>query len=101
MKLSEILLGAFAFIVSSITFAQNTQSAQKAQMRYVATFEAGQPSASIYKLYDASEDVICYILMPDTAIKKQLEGKLVYEGNTLGSLSCLKANSSIPSSVKK
>jgi hypothetical protein len=101
MKLSKILLGALTVVVSPTVFAQNTQATLKSQMRYVATFEAGQPGASIYKLYDASDDVICYILMPDTAIKKQVDGKLVYEGNTLGSLSCLKANSPVASSGKK
>jgi hypothetical protein len=98
MRFSLYLLPLVLSLYASFALAQNTQ---KAQMRYVATFEAGQPNASIYKLYDASEDVICYILMPETAIKKQVDGKVVYEGNTLGSLSCLKANSPAPSSVKK
>lgn len=98
MRFSFYLLALVLSLYASFGLAQNTQ---KAQMRYVTTFEAGQPNASIYKLYDASEDVICYILMPDTAIKKQLDGKVVYEGNTLGSLSCLKANSPVPLSVKK
>jgi hypothetical protein len=91
MKIAFYLLALGAALSASYSWGQS--SSQKAQMRYVATFEAGAPNASIYKLYDASDDVICYILMPDSAIKKQLDGKLVYEGNNLGSLSCLKANS--------
>lgn len=102
MKIPFHLLIFLAGLYASHSWAQgNTQSTQKSQMRYVATFEAGQPNASIYKLYDASDDVICYILMPDTAIKKQLDSKLVYEGNTLGSLSCLKANSPVSATIKK
>lgn len=69
-------------------------------MQFIASFEAGQPGASIYKLYDASDDVICYILMPDTASRKHVEGKWVYDSNSLGSISCLKANSPVKTQVK-
>lgn len=69
-------------------------------MRYVGTFEAGQPEAGIYKLYDVSDDVVCYILMPDTVTRKQVDAKWVYEGNALGSISCLKANSHASSAQK-
>lgn len=63
--------------------------------------EAGQPGAGIYKLYDASDDIVCYVLMSDTATRKQVDSKWVYEGNALGSISCLKANSPISSVVRK
>lgn len=69
-------------------------------MQYVTTFEAGQPGAGIYKLYDQSDDVICYVLMPETASRKQMDGKWVYESNSLGSISCLKARATT-SVVKK
>lgn len=89
----------YAFM-GGVVLAQSGQSAQKAQMYYIATFEAGQPGAGIYKLYDASDDVICYVLMPETASRKQIDGKWVYESNSLGSISCLKARSTA-SVVKK
>lgn len=102
IKLLQNLLIGFLWLISSHGFAQSTnQSTQKAQMRYVGTFEAGQPGAGIYKLYDSSDDVICYVLMPDTAARKQVDAKWVYEANALGSISCLKANSPISSVVKK
>ncbi|MBU3537360.1 hypothetical protein [Polynucleobacter sp. UK-Gri1-W3] len=85
----------------SSAYAQNSQTQPKSQMQYVGTFEAGQPGAGIYKLYDQSDDVICYVLMPDTASRKQVDGKWVYESNSLGSISCLKANSTPKSVVKK
>ena len=85
----------------SAVYAQNSQTQQKAQMQYMGTFEAGQPGAGIYKLYDQSDDVICYILMPEIASRKQVDGRWVYESNSLGSLSCLKANSPAKSIVKK
>ncbi|WP_353431450.1 hypothetical protein [Polynucleobacter sp. MWH-UH23A] len=86
---------------TSIAIAQINQPHQKNQMQYIGTFEAGQPGAGIYKLYDPSDDVICYVLMPETASRKQVDGKWVYESNSLGSLSCLKANSAPKSLVKK
>ena len=80
------------FISTSLS-AQTIVPEQKYQMQFIATFEAGQTGAGIYKLYDQSDDVICYVLMPDTASRKKIDGKWVYDANSLGSLSCLKANS--------
>ena len=101
MPISRHLFIGFTWLISSSIFAQSSNPAQKAQMQYIATFEAGQPGAGIYKLYDVSDDVICYVLMPDTASRKQVDGKWVYDSNSLGSLSCLKANSPAKSLVKK
>lgn len=102
MKLLGKILGYLVCtFVPIISIAQTSSPAQKAQMQYITTFEAGQPGAGIYKLYDQSDDVICYVLMPETASRKQMEGKWVYESNSLGSLSCLKANSAPRSVVKK
>lgn len=98
MNLYGAIFFALTFPIPFCTFAQNPQ---KAQMQYIATFEAGQPGAGVYKLYDQSDDVICYVLMPETASRKQVDGKWVYEANALGSLSCLKANSSEKSTIKK
>jgi hypothetical protein len=101
MKPYQFLAIVLACLTSLNAVAQTTETGQKVQMQYIATFEAGQPGAGIYKLYDASDDIICYVLMPDTAARKQVEGKWVYDSNTLGSLSCLKANTSVKSPVKK
>lgn len=100
MNTHKFIIASSFFIASSV-FAQNAQQGQKAQMRYIATFEAGQPGAGIYKLFDQSDDVICYVLMPDTASRKQVDGKWVYDSNTLGSISCLKANSPAKPLTKK
>ncbi len=101
MKLYKLLMTAIASIASFGAVAQSGKSVQKAQMQYIATFEAGQPGAGIYKLYDQSDDVICYVLMPEIASRKQVDGKWVYEANSLGALSCLKANSPAKSAIKK
>ena len=79
------------FYSSTNISAQTATPEQKHQMQFIATFEAGQSGAGIYKLYDQSDDVICYVLMPDTASRKKIDGKWVYDANSLGSLSCLKA----------
>ncbi|MBU3589518.1 hypothetical protein [Polynucleobacter sp. 80A-SIGWE] len=101
MKTIAKLSFAVGCLFTSTAFAQNSQTQQKAQMQYVGTYEAGQPGAGIYKLYDQSDDVICYVLMPETASRKQVDGKWVYEANSLGSISCVKANSPPKSVVKK
>lgn len=62
-------------------------------MAFLGEFDAGQPNAGIYKLFDATDEVLCYILMPSTALKKQVDGGIwVYEGNSLGSISCVKVS---------
>jgi hypothetical protein len=86
-------LQSLILFISTNICAQTTAPEQKYQMQFIATFEAGQSGAGIYKLYDQSDDVICYVLMPDTASRKKIDGKWVYDANSLGSLSCLKANS--------
>ena len=65
--------------------------AQKAKpMQLVEVFDAGQPQAVILKLYDAQAEVICYVLTPERAARKPVDGNLVYEGNNVGSISCVK-----------
>lgn len=60
-------------------------------MKLLGIFDAGQPGASIVKLYDPTDDVVCYVLTPDVTTRKQVEqNKFAYEGNSIGSISCLK-----------
>ena len=63
---------------------------KKQKFEVLGIFESGQPDASIFKLYDKSSNVICYLLTPDLAIRKSGEAGWSYEGNSLGSLSCVK-----------
>jgi hypothetical protein len=100
------LIGAAAFIEvavgdtrdsqpvsSSIKNSENialTGDSTKAQMRFLGVFEAGHRDVGIYKMLDASDDVICYVLMPEHASKKVVDGKMMYEGNSVGSISCVK-----------
>lgn len=83
---------ALAMLVFGLGLAQAADEPQKKpQMKFMGAFDAGQPGVSIYKLFDPTEDVVCYALMPETAGRRQIEGgKWVYEGNTVGSISCLK-----------
>ena len=65
--------------------------AQKAKpMQLVEVFDAGQPQAVILKLYDQQADVICYVLTPERVSSKPIEGNMVYEGNNVGAISCVK-----------
>lgn len=63
---------------------------KKLKMQVYGKFEAGQPEVTIYKLFDASDDVICYALMPDHVTNHKSESGTTYEGNSIGSISCLK-----------
>lgn len=98
-KLSRLIGIAFLILaLNSISFAQQNNPSkknptEKPKMAFLGEFDAGQPNAGIYKLFDASDEVLCYILMPSTALKKQVDGGAwVYEGNSLGSISCVKVN---------
>ena len=96
-KLSRFIGIAFLFLaINSVSFAQKNSSSkkppvEKPKMIFLAEFDAGQPNAGIFKLFDPSDEVICYILMPTSALKRQVEvGVWAYEANSLGSISCVK-----------
>lgn len=63
---------------------------QRKALQLVEVFDAGQPQAVILKLYDPQADAICYVLTPERASRKQVEGAQVYEGNNVGAISCVK-----------
>jgi len=81
LSLALFLLGA--------AHAQEQQ--KKPQMQFMGAYDAGQPGVSIYKMFDPTEDVVCYILMPEVVGRKPVDGgKWIYDGNSVGSISCLK-----------
>ena len=61
----------------------------KPKMVYLGTFDAGQPGVGIFKVYDPTDRVLCYILMPEVASRRVVGQAFIYEGNTIGSLSCV------------
>ena len=65
-------------------------SRETPKMRFLGKFDAGVPNAGIYKMYDASDDVVCYILMPDLPVTRQIAQGIMYEGNSIGAISCVK-----------
>jgi len=65
--------------------------AEKPKMQFMGAYDGGQPGVSIYKLFDPTDEVVCYVLTPDIAGRKQdAAGVWIYEGNSAGSISCLK-----------
>lgn len=71
--------------------AQAQKPAEKPKMQYMGAYDGGQPGVSIYKLFDPTDDVVCYVLTPEIAGRKQdPAGNWIYEGNSAGSISCLK-----------
>ena len=61
----------------------------KPKMIYLGAFDAGQPGVGIYKVFDPSDRIVCYILMPEVAGRRVVGQALIYDGNTIGSLSCV------------
>lgn len=71
--------------------AQAQKSAEKPKMQFMGAYDGGQPGVSIYKLFDPTDEVVCYVLTPEIAGRKLNEaGVWIYEGNSAGSISCLK-----------
>ncbi|MDD2727691.1 hypothetical protein [Malikia sp.] len=80
-----------SLLVALLAGTAGVALAQKAKpMQLVEVFDAGQPEAVILKLYDQQADVICYVLTPERASRKSVEGNLVYDGNNVGAISCVK-----------
>lgn len=87
MRKAIVLSAALA--VLGVAHAQ--EPAKKPQMQFMGAYDAGQPGVSIYKMFDPTEDVVCYILMPEVVGRKPVDGgKWIYDGNSVGSISCLK-----------
>jgi len=65
---------------------------QRPRMIVLGVFDAGQPGVGIFKMYDPSDQVLCYALMPETAGRKVVGKSIVYDGNSIGSISCVHIN---------
>jgi len=77
-----------SLLLAGAAFSASAQSRRTLQL--VEVFDAGQPQAVILKLYDQQADVICYVLAPERAARQQSEGGWLYDGNNVGSISCVK-----------
>ena len=65
---------------------------QRPRMLVLGVFDAGQPGVGIFKMFDPSDQVLCYVLMPETAGRKAVGNVCVYDGNSVGSISCVKVD---------
>lgn len=101
-KIASILV--LFFLVSSYATSAPKEAKGKPKMQFMGAYDAGQEGVSIYKMFDPTEDVVCYLLMPETAGRKKGEdGKFIYDGNSIGSISCVKVKfqgTQIPEGVK-
>lgn len=62
---------------------------QRPRMMVLGVFDAGQPGVGIFKMFDPSDHVLCYALMPEVAGRKVVGKSIVYDGNSIGSISCV------------
>lgn len=89
----NIIFKTLFLLITGVHYCYGQQGTEiKEQMVYLGAYNAGQPGVNIYKMFDKTEDVLCYIMMPTIAAKRQMEnGQWVFESNTVGTLSCMKA----------
>ena len=57
------------------------------RMKPMGKFSAGVPNAGIYKLFDETDNIVCYVLMPNyLETKRENGGELTYNSNTIVSM---------------
>jgi hypothetical protein len=90
--IKKILSLLLLIILIDTSFSQTTTTPPntKARMTYMGTFDAGQPNVGIFKMYDPTDGVVCYIMTPENVVSKNINNKITYEGNSIGSISCVK-----------
>ena len=96
MKKILVSLFTLVMIASGVATAQTRKG-----LKLVEVFDAGQPQTIILKLHDDKADVLCYVLMPELASRKQVNSNWIYDGNTIGSISCVKQQAVAPAAETK
>lgn len=89
-KIASLLIVATLFSVNAYSQQKKQPEKEKPKMVFLGEFDAGQPDAGIYKLFDPTDEVICYVLMPHRVNRREIGGAWAYEANSLGSISCVK-----------
>jgi hypothetical protein len=89
MRKNLLLIFTSLMLFLPNAFSQEKKMPEKPKMKFLGAFDAGQTGVSIYKLFDASDNVVCYVLTPDAASRKQTPEGLIYDANSVGSISCL------------
>ena len=96
MKKILVSLFTLVMIASGVATAQTRKG-----LNLIEVFDAGQPQTIILKLHDDKADVLCYVLMPELASRKQVNSNWIYDGNTIGSISCVKQQAVAPAAETK
>ncbi len=82
--------------ISCAVVAQEKPPAEKPKMQYMGAYDAGQAGVNIYKMFDPTEDVVCYIMTPEVVSRKPVDGgKWLYDANSIGSISCVKVRMAV------
>lgn len=75
---------------STRTKAGEQERKTSPRMRFMGKFDAGVPNAGICKLYDETDDVVCCIRMPYLPVTRSIPQSVMYEGNSIGSIGCVR-----------
>lgn len=89
VKIRAIALPLSVLLLAAAARSQPVPAPVHKRMTVMDIYEAGQPQAIILKLFDPGSDVVCYVLMPEQAARKEVGSKWIYEGNAVGSISCV------------
>jgi hypothetical protein len=73
--------------VSALSYAANEKNFL---FQFVGKTRGGFEGSEIVKLYDPGEGVTCYILSPGNVRTSGIGSSRTFEGNNVGSISCLK-----------
>lgn len=91
MKVFIQLVVTLGFLMGGQAALAQSSAGQLPQMQFKGAFSSGHKDFNIYKMFDPSEDVLCYIMMPTLATKTDMpSGQITYDGNSIGALSCFK-----------
>jgi hypothetical protein len=88
----EVAKRIFLFILLMPVMASAQQVSTLPKMPLVGIYDSGQPGAVIIKLHDVNDGVLCYVLMPENAVRQQINGVWTFAGNNVGSISCTPSN---------
>ena len=82
--------------ISCGAIAQEKSPAEKPKMQFMGAYDAGQAGVNIYKMFDPTEDVVCYIMSPEVVSRKPVDGgKWLYDANSIGAISCVKVRMAV------
>jgi hypothetical protein len=90
LKKGKILKLFAALLLSVISSAAS--AAPHENMNYIRDWQGSFDATFIQKFEDPQDGVVCYVMAPNTLSTSTVNGTLRFEGNNVGSISCVKVH---------